>query len=200
MGFTEWLLGADKSLFLWIQETSASPFTDSIMLTLRNAKTWLPLYAVFLYWAIRYARPYALVFILLTVACVGLADYSSASMLKPLFGRERPCYEPSLDGMVRVLAGCGGHFSFPSSHASNHFALASFWYWAIWLIKGKRWSWLFLWAFMIGYAQVYVGKHYPLDIIGGAILGIFIGTAAAKLFEWWIAQRKRDNAYAASYD
>ncbi|WP_082021995.1 phosphatase PAP2 family protein [Flavihumibacter sp. ZG627] len=200
MSGMEWLLEADRALLLWVQQTNVSPSTDFIMLMLRNARTWLPLYAFILYWVIRYARPYPLYIILITVVCVGLADYGSASILKPLFARERPCFEPTLEGMVRSLVGCGGHHSFPSSHASNHFALASFWYWAIWLVKGKRWSWLFVWAFIIGYAQVYVGKHYPLDIAGGALLGIFIGTAGAKCFEWLMVQRKRNDPYAASFD
>lgn len=185
MEWMQWILSADREIFLWVQQTGASEGIDRFMLLLRKPATWIPFYAFLLYWVIRYARPFALPFLILTAVCAGLADFSSASIFKPLIGRPRPCYEPALKGFVRELVGCGGQYGFPSSHASNHFALATFWYWAIYILRGQRWNWLFVWAFLIGYAQVYVGKHYPLDIVGGAALGIFIGTFGAKLFEWW---------------
>jgi len=82
-----------------------------------------------------------------------------------------------------VLAGCGGGYSFPSSHASNHFALASLLApsWA----RGasSRWRWaLFLWAASIAYGQVYVGMHYPVDVLFGALLGTAIGWGASRLY------------------
>jgi undecaprenyl-diphosphatase len=191
MSWTEELIQLDYTLFKIIQSTGVSNFMDNFMLGMREAKLWIPFYAFMLYWIWANARSKMLVFILLTVASFGLADFSSASIFKPFFARERPCYEDELEGVVRSLVGCGGKYGFPSSHASNHFALAAFWYWAIYLIKGQRWYWLFLWAFIIGYAQVYVGKHYPIDILGGGLLGIFIGTAMAKLFELWDNRKKR---------
>lgn len=185
MEWMQLILGADREIFLWVQRAGAGEMSDRFMLLLRKPATWIPLYIFILYWIIRYARSFALPFIILTLVAAGLADFSSASVFKPLIARPRPCYEPVLEGLVRELVGCGGQYGFPSSHASNHFALATFWYWAIYIVSGRRWNWLFVWAFMIGYAQVYVGKHYPIDIICGAALGIFIGTGGAKLFEWW---------------
>lgn len=191
MNWTEELIRLDYAVFRLIQQIGVSNFLDHFMLGMREAKLWIPFYAFMLYWVWRNARSSMLLFILLTIASFGLADYSSASIFKPLFARERPCYEADLNGLVRSLVGCGGRYGFPSSHATNHFALATFWYWAIYLISGQKWRWLFLWAFVIGYAQIYVGKHYPIDIVGGALLGILIGTVMAKLFEHWEKRRKR---------
>jgi membrane-associated phospholipid phosphatase len=189
MSFLQWLVSGDKIVFTFINQQASSPLLDSVLLPLRNAVTWIPLYAFILYWCIRYMRQYAMAFILLTVCCFVLCDVSSAQLFKPLFARVRPCYEADMPGTVRSLVGCGGRYSFPSSHAANHFGLAALWFWIIRLVTGKRWYWLWLWAFMIGYAQVYVGKHYPLDIAGGAFLGYLIGATFAKLFERWFMAR-----------
>ena len=81
-----------------------------------------------------------------------------------------------------LLKQCSGSYSFVSNHAANHFGLATF---AFFTFKGvfKKWMYLaYLWAFFIGYAQVYVGVHYPLDVLGGAVLGLLMGSATAWLF------------------
>ena len=190
MDWIHWILESDTQLLLAVQETGGNTLADRLMLALREAKTWIPLYAFMVWWAWRHARPQALIFVFLSVAAVGMADFVSASVLKPLAGRLRPCQEPELEGVMRVLKGCGGQYGLPSSHASNHFTLATFWYWAIRQLKGQRWTWLFGWAFLIGYAQVYVGKHYPLDIVGGAILGVYLGALAAWVLEGWLQRRR----------
>lgn len=198
MNHLQWLLDFDKSLFFWIQRTGVHPFLDQLMLLLRTPTLWIPLYAFMLYWAWRNAPGQAsIAFILLTAASFGIADYSSASIFKPLIERPRPCAAAELEGITRELVGCGGVYGFPSSHAANHFALASFWYWAIFILKGRRWYWLFIWAAAICYAQVYVGKHYPLDVLAGGFLGLLIGTGMAKVFEWWIT-RSNNNRLSVS--
>jgi undecaprenyl-diphosphatase len=83
---------------------------------------------------------------------------------------------------LRDLISCGGWFSFPSNHATNHFGLAAFWFGAIWRIKGQKWYWLWAWALLICFGQVYVGKHFPLDILAGALYGITIATGSLWIF------------------
>ncbi|GAO42762.1 phosphatase PAP2 family protein [Flavihumibacter petaseus] len=186
MDILKWLLEADREIFLFIQETGATGIMDHLMMALRTPAVWIPLYAFMLIWVARNAHwKTAAMFIVCTVMAFGLADYSSASIFKPLIERPRPCYADDLAELARSLVGCGGQYGFPSSHAANHFALACFWYWSIFIIKGQKWWWLFAWAFGISYAQVYVGKHYPLDVLAGGFLGLMIGTWMAKLFEWW---------------
>ncbi len=175
----------DKQLFLFIHSKMTDPSLDGVMLLLRNAITWIPLYLFMLYWIIRFGKKHAWQFILFTVIVFAITDYVSASLLKPLIGRLRPCWNPDLQPYLRNIVGCGGQYGMPSSHAANHFGIAAFWFWSIRLIKGQKWYWLWAWAIAICYAQVYVGKHYPFDILVGALLGYTTGTLFARIFEIW---------------
>jgi membrane-associated phospholipid phosphatase len=186
MDIIQWFEEIDKGLFILIHSDAAVPAIDGVMKGLRHAFTWIPLYAFLLYWILRHGKKFAWQFILLSLVSFAITDYTSASILKPVLARTRPCYDPELQVYIRDLVGCGGQLSFPSSHAANHFGLAAFWFYAIYLIKGQRWYWLWIWALFIGYAQVYVGKHYPMDIVGGAMFGYVVGTLCAIIFEKWI--------------
>jgi undecaprenyl-diphosphatase len=182
----------DKVLFIAIHNDSDHAFLDGLMLILRNPLTWVPFYAFLLYYSIRKAGWQVWKFIVCTVATFAITDSVSASVLKPLFGRPRPCHDAELQPFLRNILDCGGLYSFPSSHAANHFGLAAFWYWALFLMTGKKWNVLWIWAALICYAQVYVGKHYPSDIAGGAVLGYITGVLMAKIFEYlWNAGKKR---------
>lgn len=186
----DWLDQVDKIAFTFIHRDMCTRWLDLFMLLLRNQYTWIPLYIFMAYWALfRQDRPTGLKFICLTLLCFAVTDYTSSGILKYHFERLRPCYDEDMTGVIRGLIGCGGKYSFPSSHAANHFGLAAFWYFAILLVNRNKWYWLWVWAFMIGLAQVYVGKHFPLDIVAGAALGVIAGLCIFKLFEAWV---KRD--------
>ena len=185
MSVLEWLDKVDKSLFKLIHADWAVPSLDWFMLLMRKGGTWIPLYAFMLYWGIRYARKYVIKFIIVCAASAGLTDFISSSVFKPLFGRLRPCHDEVLAPIMRNIIGCAGQYSMPSGHATNHFGLASFWFFSILLISGKKWYWLWAWAALICYAQIYVGKHYPFDIVVGACLGTFICYMMYRLFERW---------------
>jgi len=175
----------DKLAFTFVHAEASAPWLDGFMKLLRNAITWIPLYVFMLYWIIRYAKPHAWQFILLTLLCFAVTDFLSASVFKPLFGRIRPCFDPELQPILRKLVNCGGQLSLPSSHASNHFGMATFWFLCVYKISNKKWYLLWLWAFAICYAQVYVGKHYPLDVLAGAVLGILVGILFSYIFNRW---------------
>lgn len=186
----DWLDQIDKVAFTFIHRDISARWLDFIMLLLRNQYTWIPLYIFMIYWALfRQDRPTGLKFICLTLLCFAITDYTSSGILKHHFVRLRPCYDEEMTGVIRGLIGCGGKYSFPSSHAANHFGLAAFWFFAIMHVNRFKWYWLWVWALMIGLAQVYVGKHFPLDIVAGAALGIISGLCIFKLFEAWV---KRD--------
>jgi membrane-associated phospholipid phosphatase len=188
MHLLEWLDGIDKSVFVFIHERASAEWLDGIMKTLRNAATWIPLYALILYRMLRYYPADTFRFVMLSIIVFAICDYTSASILKPWFARERPCYDADLQQSLRGLIACGGRYSLPSSHASNHFGLAAFWYISFLHISGRRHYWLWLWAALIGYAQVYVGKHFPLDIAAGMILGLAVGLPMGIVFKYWRPQ------------
>jgi len=187
MNIIQWLDGVDKKLFIFIHYSLANNYLDAVMLFIRNGMVWIPLYGFLLYWVIRYYKKYALKFIAVSIVTVAFTDYVSASILKNFFERPRPCYNAALQPYIRNIIGCGGLYSFPSSHAANHFGMAAFWFWSIFIMTGRKWHWLWFWAAIICFAQVYVGKHYPFDVTGGAIMGWLAGITSAKFFERWVA-------------
>jgi len=161
----------DHALFDFINQQLANPVLDVLFPLLREKTTWIPLYVV---WAFLLWRGYGWRRTLYLLVCVAIvltvADQLAASVFKPWIGRLRPCAEPSVAEQARILVGCGGKFGFPSNHATNHFAVAT----VLSLTWIRRWpgrAAIFLWAASISIAQVYVGKHYPGDVVAGALFG-----------------------------
>lgn len=197
MSLFEYLKRLDKILFILIHNDSDHQVFDGIMLVLRNPATWIPLYIFIVFFIIKKRRDKAWLFILLSLVTVGLTDISSGLVLKPLFARLRPCFDPEMHKYIRGIINCGGLYSFPSSHAANHFGMAAFWYWSLLKITGKKWKWIWIWALLICYAQIYVGEHFPSDIAAGLLLGLLVGTLVSKVFEhfWDAGKAFREEAF-----
>jgi len=177
------LLQLDRHLFYFVNHDLANAFFDWIMPLLRNPKFWIPLYvfiAGFCVW--RYKKT-GLIIIAFLGLTFGVADYGSATLVKSFVKRVRPCNDPAMASTIIKRVDCGPGYSFPSTHASNHFALA----FCFSLILYKRWPWVWLWALLwagvVCFAQVYVGVHYPIDILGGAVFGMLVGSLFALLFK-----------------
>lgn len=185
MNLTETLLQFDKDLFTFIHTAFAVPFWDRLMLFIRRAEVWIPLYSGLLYWIITKHRRFAVAFVVCTLLTFAITDFVSASIIKPYLQRLRPCHDPQLAAIIRPIISCGGLYGLPSSHASNHFGLACFWTLSIARITGKRWRWLWWWAAAICIAQVYVGKHFPGDVLAGALFGTLVGYLMYWLFIKW---------------
>jgi len=156
---------------------------DSVLPWWREANTWIPLYLFLLLFGILNFGKKVWLWLAFIVLTLVITDQVSSHIIKPLVGRIRPCNEPSLAGQVRLLLGnCSGTYSFTSSHAANHFGFAVFLVITLQQVFGKWRRWLLVWAASVSYAQVYVGIHYPLDVLGGAILGIATGYLSALFF------------------
>ncbi|RBL88616.1 phosphatase PAP2 family protein [Chitinophaga flava] len=179
----ESILKQDLRLFFHINGQWHNAVLDYILPLAREPYMWAPLYLFLaLFITINYGWR-GFWWILFFLLCFALADQSSL-YIKQAFGRVRPCRDPIVSHYARILVGyCPTSGSFTSNHAANHFALATFCFLTLKSAFG-RYTWLFfLWAALVGYAQIYVGVHYPLDVAGGAVLGIFIGLLSGSFFQ-----------------
>jgi len=178
----ESILYFDAALFHVINQDMGNSFFDWFMPILRNPYTWAPLYLFILIFSIKSYKKRGIIMMVFLFMTFGASDFISASLVKPVVKRVRPCNELTLQGNMNNRIRCGSGYSFPSSHASNHFAMAMF----LIMVYRSRWKhvvWLaLLWAFAISFAQIYVGVHYPFDVLCGALLGSLIGYVLGKLF------------------
>ena len=170
----DFIQNLDHSVFHWINNDMSNVVFDYILVFVRNKYVWLPLYMFLISFLIFNFKKTGILILLLAFATVGISDFLSVGVIKPAVERIRPCNDANNNDVIKRVH-CGSGYSFPSSHATNHFALGVFFFFIFFRIS-RRASYLFLiWAAMISIAQVYVGVHYPVDIIAGAILGSAIG-------------------------
>lgn len=158
----------DESLFKMINEWHSNSL-DTLMILLSDKFVWIPLYA-FLIWKLYQqnakAIKAAIFYLILTIIW---ADQISSSILKPLVKRLRPSHVPEFQSWIHLPNGPGGLYGFCSSHAANAFAIAIGFYL---LTQNKKFGIsLFIWASLISVSRIYLGVHYPLDVISGAIVG-----------------------------
>lgn len=169
----EQLLKWDIGLFKLINQGNSNAFFDFLMPLITDKYTWIPLYLIILIWFIYKFRKYAFLPIIGLALTVGISDYLTSGIIKPQVNRARPCMVESNEAIT--FMNCRTSPSFPSSHASNHFAIAIF---LLYFIpcsnKWLRFT-LILWALAIAYSRVYVGVHYPSDVLGGAAIGVLLG-------------------------
>lgn len=180
--FANKILHADYWLMVKINRDWQLSFFDRIALILRESITWVPFYIFLLLFVTINFGKRAWWWSVTILAMAGLSDIISSHIVKQIFDRPRPCRDEVMSQQVRLLAKtCGLNGSFTSSHATNHFALAMFLYMTL-RFTSRWWGLAFFWAGIISYVQVYVGVHYPSDVLGGALLGCLIGYGAASFF------------------
>lgn len=163
----------DKLLFHFINSDIANPVLDFLCPWLREKLVWIPLYLLIALLLYKKHGNKILWLGALAVVTIILSDQTSG-LFKHFVHRLRPCNNPELADTIHRVVECGVGFSFVSAHAANHFALATFF---SFLFGWKR-NWvvfLYIWASVIALSQVYVGVHYPVDVLAGALVGIIAG-------------------------
>lgn len=162
--FPKW----DTELFKYIN-SHHSNWLDTAMILCSNKYIWIPLYLFLIFKLFEKHQRASYKAIVYLILCVGIADQISSSIMKPIFQRVRPCHVPEFKSWINLADGCGGLYGFCSSHAANSFALACGYY----LLTKDKWIGLFLlfWALMVCYSRVYLGAHFPLDVLTGGVIG-----------------------------
>lgn len=183
------LSSIDSRLFLFLNGLHAD-WMDEVMIAVTKMWVWFPLYLLLLYWTVRQYGKRCWWFILAISLVVLCSDQLSAHVCKPLFQRLRPCYNADLQDLINLPIGkAGGRYGFVSSHAANTFAVATFFTAALRKDRGWVGIVLYLWAFISSYSRIYLGFHYPGDILCGALLGILIGLILWKVFQWIVIRK-----------
>jgi undecaprenyl-diphosphatase len=170
MSIYHFLVSLDKQLFVSLNGAH-NGFWDGFMYAVSGKYLWLPLYAVVLYLIIKNWKKQSLWVVLSVVLCVVISDQIASGFFKNVIHRLRPSHLSSLEGVIHLVKGYKGSlYGFASSHASNSFGFAII----TSLIVRQRWTavLLLLWAIIVSYSRIYLGLHYPADVIGGAMIGM----------------------------
>lgn len=183
MDLTNRIIEIDKALMLRINSRWHTPMLDVIFQHIRETYFWLPLYLFFIVLAVLNFGKKGWLWVLAGIVNISITDQVSSNLIKNNIARLRPCRDPQLADQVRFfIQYCPGSSSFTSSHATNHFGFACF---VIFTLRKYTGPWIYAllgMAFLISYGQVYVGVHFPLDVICGGITGSLIGYGMSVIF------------------
>jgi len=180
IAFIDTIKQIDQSIFFYFNGMN-SPLGDLVMALFTQTATWLVFYLAIIVFVIVKFRTKAVVVLIMLGLAIVISDQFS-TFVKDIVQRLRPTHDPAIRDLVHNVYKKGGLYGFFSSHATNTFALAMF---SARLFKNFRYSLLvFLWAGMVSYTRIYVGVHYPSDVLTGMMVGILIGHYMYKLLLW----------------
>lgn len=179
MNNLNWYKGINYDIFYFINGLGFEEM-DTIMTLISSKFIWIPLYLFLIFLIYNKEKNNFFWTLFMISLLIFFADSGSVYFFKNQFEILRPCHTPNVMEIMRNLNNCGGQYGFISSHASNSFAISFF---ISFVLKSKKvFFWLINWAILIGLSRIYLGVHFPFDIIGGMIWGLLVSLLIYKLF------------------
>ncbi|MDH3698997.1 MAG: phosphatase PAP2 family protein [Flavobacteriaceae bacterium] len=175
------ILQVDRDVFLSLNSLGSETW-DGLWMAITNKYYAIPLYALILWITLKKLGLKRTLISLVAIALLILVTDQLANFFKYGVQRLRPCYDPELNTLARLVkASCGGKFSFYSAHASNSMAIASFFFLLLHQYRKTLGVFLLIWAVLVGYSRIYIGVHFPLDVLFGMGIGALMGWLFYKL-------------------
>lgn len=181
----EKILSLDTELLIYLNNLGSEKY-DWLWLLITKQQNWLPLFLLLLYVIFKKLGTKQTLYVLLFVALLITFTDQATNLVKNGFQRLRPCADPNVNTFIRVVQ-FRGSFSFFSGHAANSMAVTLFLYLNL-KNYSKYFYFLFLWPLIFAYSRIYLGLHYPVDILSGYLFGLFSGFMFYKLHQ--AAQKK----------
>lgn len=174
------LIEWDKKLLIWLN-SHHTDWLDPVMLLITKTAFWIPLYGFLIYLVFRSYKKEGWFILIGAALTVLLCDQITSSFMKPFFERLRPSHDPTLQGLLHHVNDYrGGRYGFSSGHAANTLGVALF----VWLVLRNYYKWIglvFIWAVTMTYTRIYLGVHFPGDILVGGSIGLLCGWLSYKV-------------------
>lgn len=177
------LLELDRQLLLWLNSFHLA-WLDPLVLFITKTVVWIPLFLFLAYLIFKNFGKDGWKVLAGAGLAILLADRITSGLMKPFFARLRPSHEPALKSVLHLVEGyTGGLYGFASGHAANTVAVAVL-MWLVFRNKYQKMVWIFLWAALMCYTRIYLGVHYPGDIVVGALVGALCGWTGFAFYRW----------------
>ncbi len=191
---TDFLYSIDLSILYFFNHTLSSGVLDRFFSTITNVNNWYIAYIILIGICWTKGGRIGKIAVVGVLILILVSDQLGHRVIKEIFLRPRPC-----NVIVNILTplGCTGSYSFPSNHAINNFAAAMFFYR---IFPNLKWV-LFITAFLVALSRIYLGLHYPSDMLGGIIIGLFFGflfAEAAIRIDGWFDRRNKSKVDSQS--
>lgn len=178
----EELVQYDKELFLWLNNMGNTTW-DGFWMFVTNKLSSIPIYLGLLILSYRKLGLKKIILLLVTIALLITVTDQLSNFFKYGVQRLRPCYDPDVNSLMRLVKNsCGGKFGYFSAHAANASAVAFFFVFLFRKQVKYLGAALIIWALVVAYSRVYIGVHFPLDVITGLLIGLLMSWLFAKLY------------------